>query len=337
MVINPEQQSVKIALLNNASPLVVALESFAKAGKIDGQKGKIAALLAINRQILVKQENEKITWPLDPADWKTEKQGQVKGLGLSATQRVLKDYQITKVLAQEGGRTSRGIMQVMVDYVDLLNRHYANSGSVDLSECEKFWLIKAQAFFDKKPFVLAVDPKWSIRRAISHLVQQAATRQSDGSGTMYVGTLMQHMVGAKLDILLGEGVIKHHNSNQNDASSRGGDFDLEDTAIHVTTSPAGALVGKCIRNLKEGIKPIVITTARGAVALEVALEVEQGAYLDRIDIFEFEQFLAANVIEIGRFNAAGRKATLAKILEAYNRIIDAVETDQSLKIQTNDM
>ncbi|HCT3403145.1 MULTISPECIES: hypothetical protein [Klebsiella] len=52
-----------------------------------------------------------------------------------------------------------------------------------------------------------------------------------------------------------------------------------------------------------------------------------------IHILEFEQFIASNVIELGRFNAAGRKASLSKIIEAYNRIIETVEYDLSMKIE----
>ncbi|MCP1065982.1 hypothetical protein M5G07_13285 [Serratia symbiotica] len=50
----------------------------------------------------------------------------------------------------------------------------------------------------------------------------------------------------------------------------------------------------------------------------------------------FEQFLASNVIELSRFNAAGRKASLSKIIEAYNCIIEIVEYDLSMKIELVD-
>jgi len=304
------------------TPLATALQQFAITSKVDGHKGPISALLAINRQALEQQQQGTLSWPLNPDDWKTEKQGQVKGLGLAATQKVLEDYAITRVLAKEAGRTSRGSMQLMLDYIALLNAHHASYGHVDLLECEKTWVRKAQDFFAQQPFILAIDPKWGIRQAIRQLLAQASARQADGSGTKYVGTLMQHMVGAKLEVLLGRGTVSHHNANQNDAAlPRSGDFDLADTTIHVTNAPSEALVQKCITNLKGGIKPVVITSHNGSVAFEMLLgNIQDGAYNGRVDVFEFEQFLAANVMEIGKFTAEGRRNTLNNIVQAYNHI-----------------
>lgn len=46
--------------------------------------------------------------PLDPALLRTDEGGQVKDLGKAAVQNILAEYGISKVLAEEGGRTSRG-------------------------------------------------------------------------------------------------------------------------------------------------------------------------------------------------------------------------------------
>ncbi|CAI2407087.1 DUF4928 family protein [Serratia plymuthica] len=311
------------------------LELFAEIKSVNGNKGPIAALLVINRQALDRQKSGSLTWPLNNNDWKTGKQGQVKGLGGAATQKILNEYGITRVLASEGGRTSRGSMQLMIDYIDLLNQQQKINGDIDLYEYEFFWVSKAREFFERKPFVLSIDPQWGTRRAIRHILLQAQNRQNEGAGTKFVGSLMQHMVGAKLEVLLGKGCITHHHSNQNDSgSSRSGDFDFEDMSIHVTNMPSEALLAKCIINLDGGYKPLVITSSKGALVLEAMLENSRnGAYDGRVDILEFEQFLASNVIELGKFNAAGRKATLHRIIEEYNHIIETVELDLSMKIE----
>ena len=320
------------------SAINVALEEFAVNNAVNGNKGPIAALLVINRHALEKQRAETLEWPLNSDDWKTGKQGQVKGLGGPATQKVLAEHGIERMLASEGGRTSRGSMQLMMDYIELLNQYHHINGAVDLFECECFWIAKARDYFERRPFVLSIDPQWGVRRAIRHLLIQAQNRQNEGAGARFVGSLMQHMVGAKLDVLLGEGKIAHHHSNQNDSgSSRSGDFDYEDMVLHVTNMPTEALLSKCIINLEGGYKPLVITSSKGAVVLEALLETfRNGSYDGRVDILEFEQFLASNVIELGRFNAAGRKASLSKIIEAYNRIIETVEHDLSMKIELGD-
>lgn len=321
--------------MNSTSAIDSALEAFSVSNAVNGNKGPIAALLVINRHALEKQRAGTLEWPLNSDDWKTGKQGQVKGLGGPATQKILAEYGIERILASEGGRTSRGSMQLMLGYIELLNNFHQIHGSVDLSRCECFWINKANEYFERRPFVLSIDPQWGVRRAIRHLLAQAQNRQNEGAGTRFVGTLMQHMVGAKLDVLLGEGKIIHHHSNQNDSgSSRSGDFDYEDMVLHVTNLPTEALLSKCIANLEGGFKPLVITSSKGAFVLETLLEnFGNGLYDGRVDILEFEQFIASNVIELGRFNAAGRKASLTKIIEAYNRIIATVEYDLSMKIE----
>lgn len=54
---------------------------------------------------------------------------------------------------------------------------------------------------------------------------------------------------------------------------------------------------------------------------------------DRIDILEIEQFIAANVYEWSRFECAQRTVSIRELAATYNRIIEQVETDPSLKIK----
>src|SRR5260221_6654171 len=59
--------------------------------------------------------------PLDPEKLLTDRGGQVLGLGQSAVQAILNRHDIVKILAAEGGRTSRGSIDNMRAYVGLLN------------------------------------------------------------------------------------------------------------------------------------------------------------------------------------------------------------------------
>lgn len=54
---------------------------------------------------------------------------------------------------------------------------------------------------------------------------------------------------------------------------------------------------------------------------------------ERIDVFEVEQFVAANLYELGTFAAEGRRMAINELVERYNQIVDDVETDPSLKIE----
>lgn len=279
--------------------------------------------------LIVTQHAKVLGMPLDPEALFTKRGGQVKGLGKSAVQKILKGHGIDNVLAKEGGRTSRGSVGNMREYVAFLNGLHAE-GPINFELIEKWWVDRVRDFFAGKPFVLRFDASKSLRAVMRDLMSQAEKRQEQANGSTFVGTMLQHLVGAKLNLLL-ESPIQHHGASvADDVSGREGDFIVEDVAIHVTTSPSVALIGKCQRNLDNGMKPVIITTSKGAVVAEVlAGQVE---IADRIDVFEAEQFLAGNLYEIGKFAQAGRRTTAEQLISEYNLIIDECETDPSLRI-----
>ena len=130
---------------------------------------------------------------------------------------------------------------------------------------------------------------------------------------------------------MGKGEFEHNSFSTADApTGRAGDFLIGDVAIHVTTSPSEALIGKCQDNLNAGYRPMIVTLQRGlAVAEGLA---DNAGISDRIDVFEVEQFIALNLYELGKFAAAGRKIAVDDVVERYNAIVDEYETDPSLKI-----
>jgi hypothetical protein len=56
-------------------------------------------------------------FPLNPSDFITPGTGQVAGLSRPSVQAILRDYGIRHILAEEGGRTSRGSLGLMRDYI----------------------------------------------------------------------------------------------------------------------------------------------------------------------------------------------------------------------------
>lgn len=301
------------------------LLSFTEVKKFRG-KGPLCVALVITEQA----RNKK--FPLDPNEFLAESGTQVAGLGISSVQTILARNGITRILAKEGGRTSRGSVPNMISYVRFLNEMNV-AGRLDLEAAEKFWIGQVEAFFAGKPFTLRLDPHLGLRAVIRNLMEQASQRQKTDSGTMYVGTLMQHLVGAKLDVVLqAEKKLEHHNANQNDEKAgRTGDFDIGDASIHVTTAPSEALIFKCIENLSIGRKPIIVTGRKGVVVAEGLAE--NANIVDRIDIIEFEQFMATNIHELGKFTGEQRRIKVEEIIDRYNEIVAAVESDPSLTIE----
>ena len=203
---------------------------------------------------------------------------------------------------------------------------------MDLQAIEAFWVAHVQEFFAAKPFRVRLDASSSLRLVVRDILEQAEERQKAALGVWYVGAVMQHMVGAKLDCALGPGKFQHNSFTTSDEQSgRKGDFFVGDVAIHVTTSPGEAAIQRCSDNLNDGHRPILVTRQRGLTVAEALAEnVGLG---DRIDIFEIEQFIALNLYEMGKFLMEGRRAVLKDFVTRYNEIIDEVETDPSLRIE----
>jgi hypothetical protein len=301
-----------------------ALKRFNKERKFS-LKGSLCVALVIT------QHASKMGLPLDANCLLTDAGGQVLGLGRASVQAILKRHGITRVLAAEGGRTSRGSIGNMREYVAFLN-DLAKAGSVDLKAVELFWIERVHEFFAGKPFKIRLDSSRSLRTLVRDVIVQAEERQRNSPGMQYAGAILQHLVGAKLDCALGRDVFNHNSFSTADAQSgRAGDFLIGDVALHVTTSPGEAIIERCRDNINDGYRPIIVTTQRGLSAAEVLSE--NAGLGERIDVFEVEQFVALNLYELGKFVAEGRRVAVDELVKRYNEIVEEFETDPSLKIE----
>lgn len=304
--------------------LETELTAFA-AEKGFGGKGPLAVAL------IVTDHARRRGLPLNAEELLTEGGGQVLGLGKGAVQGILNRHGITRVLAAEGGRTSRGSISNMRQYAALLNSLHER-GLADLDAVEGFWVRRVQEFFAAKPFRLRLDASRGLRVVVRDVIAQAEERQKAARGTQYTGAVLQHLVGAKIECALGSGAVTHHSFSTSDVQAgRAGDFLVGDVAIHVTTSPGEAVIERCRENLNDGLRPVLVTLQRGLPVAE-GLAGNKGL-AERIDVFEVEQFVVLNLYELGRFAAAGRQAAVSDLVERYNRIVAEVETDPSLRIE----
>ena len=287
-----------------------------------GSKGTICVGLTVTRKAT------ETGLPLKFETILTGNRGQVSVLGKSNVQRILGDYGITRVLAEEGGRTNRGNMGLTEKYVSFLNAN--NFSKKDLRQIEEWWVGKVREFFAGKPLQMKLDPSKSMRALIRELIALAEKRQAQNRGSTIVGTVLQHLVGAKLTLLLPEAPEMHGASVADAVSDRSGDFILDDVVIHVTSAPGEAVIRKCIRNIENGKRPIVITIYRQVTVAEGLAD--SAGIADRVDVFDIEQFIAGNLYELGRFVSRGRGETATRLVDAYNDIVERFETDPSLKI-----
>lgn len=304
--------------------LTKRLEEYKERKGIRG-KGQLAALIFASRLV------RRSSLPFNvAAGITTDGRGQVKGLGKEAVQRILEDYGITRVLAEEGGRTSRGSLGNIEDYLGFLNDLHAQQ-TVDPAEVEAWWVEQAKSFFNAKPFALRFESGKALRTVLRDLLAQARKRQDEGAGTMFVGAMLQHLVGAKLSLALPDEEIVHHGFSVADApGGRSGDFKIGNASIHVTTTPGEAVMRKCEANIHAGRHPIVITMQDMLPAAD-AFASAQGI-ADRVEVLDAVQFIVTNLHELGSFQTAERRIKVESLVDKYNEIVSQNETDPSLRI-----
>lgn len=311
--------------LDPSTITVTALHGMAAGHKKFLNKGGLSVGLVVTRHALGQ------VFPIDPASLVTQEEGQVAGLGRAAVQRILAEHQITKVLAEEGGRTSRGSLGLMRTYVGLLN-DLAARFVLDLRAAELWWIARVTDHFNKIGPKFHFDSSKSVEASISHLFRQAEDLQKQGGGINYVGALLQHLVGAKLDMVLGEGKVTHHGTSVADGpTARSGDFEIGGVVIHVTTHPSEALVRKISDNLAAGLRPVIVSVGDGVEG--AAFLLKASPCHERVDVLDIRQFLVANVYERSLFQANDCKVTLGRILDRYNGIVASCEADPLLRVQ----
>lgn len=288
-------------------------------------KGPLSLLVQLTRMVKDK------SFPLNSNDFLTENKGQVAGLGGGNLKRILKEHGITRTLASEGGRTSRGNMGLMIKYVEFLN-NWKIEENVDFAVLERFWARQVQEYFDNQPFTLMADPSRTIGAGLDELFEQARKRQKENTGTQYLGTILQHLVAAKLSLVLPPDSLEIHGASVADApTGRSGDFVINNTILHCTTAPGEPLMQKCKVNIRAGCLPIIITISeRVRTTLDLASDAELNG---RVEVWDIQQFLSANINEHSLFDGAARNARLADIVDRYNAIIDEKENDPSLRIE----
>jgi hypothetical protein len=304
-------------------PLSSRLEQFQN-------KFSVVNVGGLGTALILTRKAKKSGLPLKPGTLLTEGGGQVAGLSGNAINKILKEYGEDRRVGTEGGRTSRGTPALARQYADFLNEVTAENLAV-LNNIEKWWVERIVEFFNTQPFNLRYDESKNLISMLEDLLEQALKRQQQQPGRTYVGAVLQHLVGAKLEIALPDNKIEHHGYSVADKTERSGDFDVGDLSIHCTTTPQESLLQKCLSNIQSGKRPLILT--RGKMigsAEELARSI---GIADRVEILDVLQFVTMNLYELSLLKAVQRQVTIENLTNKYNEIIAKCEADQSLQIK----
>ena len=160
-------------MISELSPLQ-SLELFASANRFHG-KGPLSVALVITDQAKEK------SFPLDPETLIAESGTQVAGLGVASVQAILRRNGIHKVLAKEGGRTSRGSVAKMRKFVEFLNE-IAQVEKPDLELIERFWIKRVEGFFAGQPFTVKLDPSKGLRAVVRDVASKQSSAKKNRRG-----------------------------------------------------------------------------------------------------------------------------------------------------------
>lgn len=275
-------------------------------------------------------------FPLKKEHYSTR--SQVKTASGKQAQKLLAQHGEGRKFTSEGGRTSRATLDHAHSLASLFNTHGAETG---LNEIEKAdlgtiaaplqgWFVQRiqDDYFGRRRIEAEINPDAPIRAAIASLIKAGRER---GGNT--AGAVSQHLVGAKLKIRFPDEDVNIESYTTADVQTgRSGDFQISDTAIHVTMSPGENLfTGRCADNIMNGYRPrVLVPEDRVEAALQLA---RIHNLINQVAIQSIEDFVGTNIEEVGGFSKEGVRDRLRELLNEYNNRIELGESDMSLKIK----
>ncbi|MFF8956807.1 DUF4928 family protein [Streptomyces sp. NPDC014894] len=275
-------------------------------------------------------------YPLEPDHYLAP--SQVKTAGGPQVQRLLAHHGETRTFTSEGGRTSRATIRHARAVADLLNEKGSETGLAGWTLAERTalasllqaWFVGRvrEDYFGRRRIEAEINPDNPVRTAVAALIE--AGRQRGGNTA---GAVAQHLVGAKLKIRFPDEDVNVESYTTADVQTgRAGDFQIGDTAIHVTMSPGEKVfTERCAHNLRHGYRPRVLVPDNRVVG---ATQIAQDLGLaDRVAIQSIEDFVGTNIEEVAGFGKAAVRDRIRELLTEYNVRIEQAEADKSLKIE----
>lgn len=257
---------------------------------------------------------------------------QVRGLSGTTIAKILKEHGETRLFTREGGRTSRGTINLATSFRDELNRiELVGEEEIDTRHIsfllEEFFTSCVRAdYFDKQRIAVDIDPTKPVSVIVSDILKAAAERSDRPTGAV-----LQHLIGAKLQLRFPDIEIGLDQANAADLQTdREGDFQVGTTAFHVTIAPMEKLISRCVENKRAGYRPVILTPETKVLAARQMAD--NVGMLDLISVQAAEVFIGTNIEEIAIYEGDKIKEGVARLVRAYNERIESIEVDKSLMI-----
>lgn len=262
--------------------------------------------------------------PLEPSEI-ISGGGEISG-ARSALKHTLEKYGIpgflkeatTRQVHQDGQRLLEGFK-----YGAVFRDIPASQRDAILADLIEILLGEARTWLARQHLKIACSREMAPGAWVGEILDQARGRSG--------GRVEQHLVGAKLTRAHPNIDVPVHPGTAADVQTgRAGDFQVGTTVYHVTAAPGPAVLEKCRANIQAGLSPVLLVPLAAKPRAE--LRAEDLNLYGRVTIVGIEDFLAINIIELSDGEGPKFIKVMRDIITEYNRRIEAVETDKSLKI-----
>lgn len=255
---------------------------------------------------------------------------QIAGISRPALAAILARHGENRLFVSEAGRTNRGNNTPIRELLETLHR----AGLAQFSPAERrLALERMQArlvelvdgYFRMEALRFDFDPAVPARVLVRRMLDAAEARQQSGP-------VAQHLVGAKLALRFPEEEVGNWAySAADEQSRRSGDFEISNTAFHVTVAPQLSVVQRCNDNVANGMAAILLVPDAKLGMARALIESENLG--ERIAAESIESFVGQNISELARFSRNQVAHTFYDLLHEYNRRVSEVESDSSLRIE----
>jgi hypothetical protein len=210
-----------------------------------------------------------------------------------------------------------------LDYGRKLDRHQPTRDQ-QLQRGIELLVAKARDWLARQPLKVNCDRQSSPSAWVAEILSKARGRSG--------GKVEQHLVGAKLKTRHPNVEIPNFPGHAADMQTkRSGDFPLERVSYHVTATDGKEAISRCKENVETGVHPVLLVPRQHLA--RASWRAENEGIADRISVLAIEDFITQNIIEMSTETGEDFFTTLRAIVSEYNRRLEEVETDLSLKIE----
>ncbi len=288
-------------------------------------RGTIAAALVV-------LEHLKTNFDLSLGTHRAKGGSQLRGVSGRAAARILARFGEQRPFLSEGGRTNRGgpgeIETMLVAVASMRLNDLPEDERVEaLTRLQAFLAEKVNEFHSRQRIKISYDSAKTSWQFFRDLLNKAADTGREGP-------VAQYLVGAKLQLRYPELAIGNESYSTADAQlGRRGDFQLADTAFHVTVAPMPGVYEKCKTNMDLGLRVFLLVPDRVLAGSRQNAEMVASG---RIAVESLESFLSQNIEELSTFSGEQRRQELRRLIDTYNARVNQVENDKSLLLELPD-